>query len=119
MFQHFGVFRDGPTMQTGLEKLRKLKAQMADAGVDYHGNVFNQALTGYLEVEYMFELAEVVALGAIAREESRGSHSRTDFPDRDDDTWLVHTLAYRDDEGPHLEYVSPSLGIFEVKERVY
>ncbi len=119
MFQHFGVYRDGPTMEAGLDKFRRLKAKMAEAGVDYHGNVYNQALTGYLEVEYMFELAEVVALGAIAREESRGSHFRTDFPDRDDGTWLVHTMAYMEGEGPRLEYEPPTLGIFEVKERVY
>jgi succinate dehydrogenase / fumarate reductase flavoprotein subunit len=119
MYQHFGVFRDGPTMEEGLEKLRELKARMAEAGVDFHGNVFNQALIGYLEVEYMFELAEVVAMCALAREESRGSHFRTDFPERDDTTWLVHTMAYRGADGPKLEYVPPILGVFEVKERVY
>jgi succinate dehydrogenase / fumarate reductase flavoprotein subunit len=119
MFHHFGVFRDGDRMQAGLERLRELRSRMADAGVDYHGNVYNQALTGYLEVEFMFELAEVVALGAIAREESRGSHYRTDFSDRDDVAWLVHTMAYMEDDGPRLEYEPPSLGIFEVKERVY
>jgi succinate dehydrogenase / fumarate reductase flavoprotein subunit len=119
MFHHYGVYRDGPTMEEGLVKLRDLKAKMADAGVDYHGNVYNQALIGFLEVEYMFELAEIIALGAMAREESRGSHSRLDFPDRDDNTWLVHTLAYRDTEGPRLEYVPPTLGTFDVKERVY
>jgi succinate dehydrogenase / fumarate reductase flavoprotein subunit len=119
MFHHYGVYRDGPTMEEGLVKLRDLKTKMADAGVDYRGNVFNQALIGFLEVEYMFELAEIIAMGALARQESRGSHSRLDFPDRDDRTWLVHTLAYMDTEGPRLEYVPPTLGTFEVKERVY
>jgi len=119
MFHHFGVYRDGPVMKEGLDKLRELKARMAEAGVDYHGNVFNQALTGYLEVEYMFELAEIIAMGALAREESRGSHSRLDFPVRNDETWLVHTLAYQDADGPRLEYAPPTLGTFEVKERVY
>jgi len=119
MFDHFGVFRDGPHMERGLAMLRELRARMAEAGIDYHGNVFNQALVGYLEVDYMFELAEIVALGAIAREESRGSHFRTDFPDRDDERWLAHTMAYQEGDGPRLEYVPPNLGIFEVKERVY
>jgi len=119
MFHHFGVYRDGPTMEEGLEKLRVLKARMAEAGVDYHGNVFNQALIGFLEVEYLFELAEIIGLGALARQESRGSHSRLDFPERDDVTWLVHTMAYLNAAGPKLEYVPPILGIFEVKERVY
>jgi succinate dehydrogenase / fumarate reductase flavoprotein subunit len=119
MFHHYGVYRDGPIMEEGLVKLRELKARMADAGVDYHGNVFNQALIGFLEVEYMFELAEIIALGALAREESRGSHSRLDYTFRNDETWLVHTMAYMDTDGPRLEYVPPTLGTFEVKERVY
>jgi succinate dehydrogenase / fumarate reductase flavoprotein subunit len=119
MFEHFGVYRNGPTMERGLERLNELKARMSEAGVDYQGRVFNQALVGFLEVESTFEIAEVVALGAIAREESRGSHYRTDFPDRVDGTWLVHTMAYREDDGPRLEYEPPALGHFEVKERVY
>jgi succinate dehydrogenase / fumarate reductase flavoprotein subunit len=119
MFDHFGVFRDGNTMREGLDKMRDLRARMAEAGVDYHGRVYNQALVGYLEVDFMFELAEIIAISSIAREESRGSHSRTDFPDRDDDNWLVHTMAYMGSDGPRLEYVPPTLGVFEVKERVY
>jgi succinate dehydrogenase/fumarate reductase flavoprotein subunit len=106
-------------MEEGLAKLRELRARMAEAGVDYHGRVYNQALIGYLEVEFMFELAEIIAVSSIAREESRGSHSRKDFPDRDDESWLVHTMAYMDTDGPRLEYVPPTLGTFEVKERVY
>jgi len=119
MFHHFGVYRDGTTMKEGLEKLRALKVRMTEAGIDYHGNVYNQALIGFMEVEYMFELAEIIALSALVREESRGSHSRLDFPERDDDRWLAHTMAYQDPDGPRLEYVPPTLGIFEVKERVY
>jgi succinate dehydrogenase / fumarate reductase flavoprotein subunit len=119
MFEHFGVYRNGTTMERGLEMLNQVKARMAEAGVDYQGRVFNQALVGFLEVESTFEIAEVVALGAIAREESRGSHFRTDFPDRADGTWLVHTMAYREEDGPRLEYEPPTLGHFEVKERVY
>ncbi len=119
MFDHFGVFRAGATMNEGLEKLRELRGRMVEAGIDYHGRVYNQALIGYLEVDFMFELTEIIALSSIAREESRGSHSRTDFPDRDDERWLVHTMAYRDPDGPRLEYAPPTLGTFEVKERVY
>ncbi len=119
MFHHFGVFRDGSTMEEGLKKLRELRVRMAEAGVDYHGRVYNQALVGYLEVDFMFQLAEVIAVSALAREESRGSHSRLDFTARDDEKWLVHTMAYQTTDGPRLEYVPPTLGTFEVKERVY
>jgi succinate dehydrogenase / fumarate reductase flavoprotein subunit len=119
MFDHFGVFREGSKMQRGLDEVRRIKAQMAETGVDYQGSVFNQALLGFLELEMMVDLAEVVAMGALAREESRGSHSRLDFPDRDDEGWLKHTFAKMDDEGPRLEYGEVALGHFEVKERVY
>ena len=119
MFDHFGVFRDGSTMRRGLERVQLLKAEMETAGVDYQGRVFNQALITYLEVEFMVELAEVIAMGAIAREESRGSHSRTDHTHRDDENWLVHTMAYLDESGLRLEFEPPTLGTFEVKERVY
>jgi succinate dehydrogenase / fumarate reductase flavoprotein subunit len=119
MFDHFGVFREGSRMRQGLDEVRRIKVQLAGTGVDYQGNVFNQPLIGYLELEMMVELAEVVAMGALAREESRGSHARRDFPDRDDEAWLQHTFALREEEGPRLEYRDVTLGHFEVKERVY
>ena len=87
----------------------------ADRGYRADGTLMPRRLPGAV----LHDPDEVVALGAIAREESRGSHSRTDFPERDDGTWLVHTLAYMEEDGPRLEYEPPTLGIFEVKERVY
>ncbi len=119
MFDHFGVFREGSRMQQGLDEVRRIKAQLAETGVDYQGSVFNQALIGYLELEMMVELAEVVAMGSLAREESRGSHSRLDFPVRDDEAWLQHTFALMEEDGPRLEYRDVTLGHFDVKERVY
>jgi succinate dehydrogenase / fumarate reductase flavoprotein subunit len=67
----------------------------------------------------MVELAEVVAMGSLARRESRGSHFRLDFPERDDANWLYHTYAYPDQPYPRLELREVTLGQFEVKERVY
>jgi succinate dehydrogenase/fumarate reductase flavoprotein subunit len=67
----------------------------------------------------MLQIAEPLALGAIARRESRGSHSRTDYPERDDENFLVHTLAYYRDGKTELEYSPVTLGKFPVKERVY
>jgi succinate dehydrogenase / fumarate reductase flavoprotein subunit len=119
MFDHFGVFRDGPKMKKGLGMVLELRARMDIASVDYHGRVFNQALIGFLEVDGMLELAEVIAEASLAREESRGSHFRTDFPKRDDSKWLVHSMAHRDKSGLRLEYKPPTLGHFDVKERVY
>jgi succinate dehydrogenase / fumarate reductase flavoprotein subunit len=119
MFDHFGVFREGPVMEKGLERVRQIRTALENTGIDHHGSVYNQALMGYLEMEFMVELAEVIALGAIAREESRGSHSRIDFPDRDDERWLKHTFAYMGEDGPMVKYRDVTLGHFEVKERVY
>jgi succinate dehydrogenase / fumarate reductase flavoprotein subunit len=64
-------------------------------------------------------VALATALGALYREESRGSHARTDFPARDDDTWLMHTLAYFDPAGPRLDYKPVELGLYQPKERIY
>jgi succinate dehydrogenase / fumarate reductase flavoprotein subunit len=119
MFEHFGVFREGPAMERGLDRVRALQDRLGAASVDHRGMVFNQALLAYLELDLMLELAEVIALGALRREESRGSHSRRDFPARDDGRFLAHTLARRTSEGPALSYGPVDLGVFEVKERAY
>ena len=119
MFAHFGVFRDGATMESGLDKLRALRGRLDEVSVDYKGVTYNQALIVYLELDAMLELAEVVALGSLRREESRGSHARRDFPERDDEGFLRHTMAVRTSEGPALSYRPVGLGLFEVKERAY
>ena len=119
MYEHFGVFRDGATMERGLEAVRALRDRMDDIGIGHRGTVFNQALVGYLELDCMLELAEVVALGALRREESRGSHARRDFPRRDDARFLAHTIARRTSEGPALSYAPVDTSVFEVKERAY
>ena len=67
----------------------------------------------------MLELAEVMLVGGIARQESRGAHSRLDYPARDDLNWLKHTLAYRTFEGPKLEYSPVRVTIWKPIERRY
>ena len=67
----------------------------------------------------MLKIAEVVAIGAIKRKESRGSHTRIDYPDRDDDNYLKHTLAVLKEGDIDITYKSVNLGLFEPKERVY
>ena len=116
---YFGVFRDDAVMRTGLETLRRLKERCSRVGLRNAGGVFNLDLMRTLELEGMVDLALCVAEGAWARTESRGSHSRTDHPARDDERWLQHTLAYYTPEGPRLEYVPVTLGTFEPQERKY
>ncbi len=119
MFEYFGVFREGQRMEKGLEKLLKLKASYPEVYIDNKSTLFNYAVIYTLELEGLFDIAEAVARGAIARQESRGSHSRADYPYRDDERFLYHTI-YRLKEGkPALESLPVRLGKFAVKERVY
>ena len=119
MFDHFGIFRDEKTMKEGLEKLHMLQKRFSNAYIDNKDLVFNYTLIYTLELEGMLLIAETLALGAIERRESRGSHFRTDYPKRDDEKFLVHTMAYYRDGKTELEYAPVTLGIFPVKERVY
>jgi succinate dehydrogenase / fumarate reductase flavoprotein subunit len=80
---------------------------------------FNTDLYTALELENMLECAEVLALGALARTESRGAHSRIDYPNRDDINWLKHTLAYRTVDGPRFEYVPVKITRWKPVERKY
>jgi succinate dehydrogenase / fumarate reductase flavoprotein subunit len=81
--------------------------------------VFNYALIYALELEGMLDIAEAVALGALKRRESRGAHARSDYTSRDDENFLVHTMAYLRDGEAVLEYAPVTLGRFPVKERTY
>jgi len=119
MFDHFGVFREGNMMEKGLKKLNELKKRFLNAHFNNKSRVFNQTLIRYLELENMLILAEATALGAIKRKESRGSHTRLDYPERDDANFLKHTIA-RLVKGKFLiEYSPVILGLFEPREREY
>jgi succinate dehydrogenase / fumarate reductase flavoprotein subunit len=119
MFRYFGIFRDRQTMDEGLRKIRDLQERAGKASPGNRERAMNQALIRYLELEGMLRIAEVVALGAIAREESRGSHMRRDFPRRDDGRFLAHTIAGMKGEKISLSYRPVTLGMFAVEERGY
>lgn len=119
MFEHFGVFREGKKMEKGLEKLLELKSHFPEVYINNMSGLFNYALVHTLELEGLFDIAEAVARGAISRQESRGSHSRLDYPHRDDKNFLYHTLYRLKDGKPVLESLPVRTGRFPVKERVY
>jgi succinate dehydrogenase / fumarate reductase flavoprotein subunit len=119
MFEYFGVFREGNKMETGLKKLLELKACYPKVYINNKSSQFNHVLIYSLELEGLFDIAEAVARGAIARKESRGSHSRVDYPDRDDEKFLCHTIYRLKDGGPAIELLPVRLGKFPLKERVY
>ncbi|MFA5296086.1 MAG: FAD-binding protein [Methanoregulaceae archaeon] len=119
MFERFGIFRDGPGMQEGLSGIKKLQAQVSQVSPANKERAANQALIRYLELEGMLLLAETVARGGLVREESRGSHTRTDFPARDDSRFLAHTRVTLRDGTLQISLTPVRLGMFEPKERVY
>lgn len=119
MFDHFGVFRDGETMEVGLKRIEKIRDRVDSISISSKSRYFNYALIYALELRGMVKLAEVVARGAILRKESRGSHARRDFPKRNDKQFLSHTIAKLTEGEIQIDYEPVRLGRFPVKERKY
>jgi succinate dehydrogenase / fumarate reductase flavoprotein subunit len=119
MFDHVGIFRTATGMQQALEKVRELKERYKNIRVDDHGKVFNTDSINIWELGNLLDLAEVVTMCAINRTESRGGHSRDDFPKRDDVNWLKHTLAWVKDGKLSIGYKPVVITKYQPKERVY
>jgi len=119
MSNKFGIFREKQKMREGLDEIKKIQEQVGHVSLQNKERKLNQALIRFLELEGMLLLAEAVARGALAREESRGSHKRTDYPERDDLNFLKHTLVGLRDDTMHVSYKPVTLGVFEPRERVY
>lgn len=99
--------------------LRELRARYRHIGVDAKHRKFNLDLLRTIELGGMLDIAEATAVGALARKESRGAHSRLDFKTRDDANWLKHTLAYYTPEGARLEYKPVTITKWPPEERKY
>jgi succinate dehydrogenase / fumarate reductase flavoprotein subunit len=119
MMDDVGVFRVEEQMRQAVQRVRELKERYRQVTVTDKGCKFNTDVLEALEVGYLLDLAEVTAASAAARTESRGAHSREDFPERDDTNWLKHTLAYRTDQGIELKYKPVVITRFEPKPRTY
>ncbi len=115
----FGIFREGNSMEKGLAEISALRERAGNISISDKDRAANQALVRYLELEYMFPLAEAAALGAIQRKESRGSHTRTDYPARDDDRFLHHTITRNLNGKIAVSSAPVTLGMFTPEERVY
>ena len=114
-----GIYREPGQLTEALSKVRALKARYAGVRVVDQSRVYNINLTDALETGHMLDLAEVIVAGAIARTESRGAHTRRDYPKRDDANWMKHTLARHAPSGPELTYAPVAFTRWEPKERVY
>jgi succinate dehydrogenase / fumarate reductase flavoprotein subunit len=106
-------------MQQGLNKVQQLKERFKKAPIKDKGRVYNTNLVNSIETGNLIGLAEVVLTAALAREESRGGHSRTDFKTRDDDKFLKHTLATRDNGRIKLSYKPVRITHWKPVERKY
>jgi len=113
--QNLGIFRTKVSMTHALHSVRALKERAARIMLQDHGKVFNSDLIHAMELDSLLDVAETIAAGGIAREESRGAHYRSDFPNRDDVQWLQHTLAYRNPSGPQLRYAPVAITRFPPK----
>jgi succinate dehydrogenase / fumarate reductase flavoprotein subunit len=92
MQNYFGVFRRGEYMKKGLEQLKEIRNKVDNLHLRDKSNAFNTSRVEAIELQNLFEVAEATAVAAYTRDESRGAHARDDFPDRDDDNWLCHSL---------------------------
>jgi succinate dehydrogenase / fumarate reductase flavoprotein subunit len=119
MMDNVGVFRIEPQIQAALERVHQLQGRYERVSLQDKGTTFNTELLEAIELGYLLDLAELTAASALARQESRGAHSREDYPERDDENWLKHTLAYRTDTGVELRYKPVSITRFQPKPRTY
>jgi succinate dehydrogenase / fumarate reductase flavoprotein subunit len=122
MQTYCGVFRFEDTLQQGVEKIKEVAGRVSRTEIKDKSKVFNTARIEALELDNMKEVAVATMISAEARRESRGAHARDDFPERDDDNWLKHTLFFSKDN--HLDYkpvrLKPmTVDSFPPKKRTY
>lgn len=114
-----GVYREEQSLKSALEKVMELEKRFSNVYVKNKDNIFNQELVSVLELEGMLDIAICTCKGALDRRESRGSHYRTDYPERDDKNWLKHSLFTFTPEGPIVESKPVNITIYEPKKREY
>ena len=119
MMDNASVFRTRETLSAQVENVSELKKRYQDVTVDDEGHQYNTELMEVIELGFLLDNAEQLVHAALNRKESRGAHSREDFKDRDDETWLKHTLVYKDGESVRIDYKPVTIGKYEPKPRVY
>jgi succinate dehydrogenase / fumarate reductase flavoprotein subunit len=119
MFDDVGIYRNEKGMQQALEKVKELQRRYQEVCVTDTGKIFNTELLNAWELGNMLEVAEVIAECALNRKESRGGHSREDYPNRDDKDWLKHTLAWKTNGKVTVGYKPVTITKYQPKARVY
>lgn len=115
-----GIYRTGPAMTKGIDALRELQGRIGSVGIADSSRSFNTELLAALELANMLDIGECILQSGLQREESRGAHQRTDFPDRDDQRFLTHQLVHRNSDGtPRVETLPVTITRWPPGERVY
>jgi succinate dehydrogenase / fumarate reductase flavoprotein subunit len=119
MMEKVGIYRNEGEMRTAIGEIQALRERYRAVRVQDTGKGFNTDLLELLELGNMLDLCLLTATSAVARRESRGAHSREDFPERNDDVWLKHTLAFLEQDTVRLEYKAVDTSIWQPKPRTY
>ncbi len=115
-----GIYRSGQSLSGAADKLHEIQERFRNIHLDDHGHLFNTELISALELSCMLEVAETMAQCALERTESRGAHQRTDYPARNDEKFLAHSLVHRGADGrPRVEYAPVTITRWPPAERVY
>ncbi len=122
MTQKCGIFRNEAQLQEALNDIKKLQERFKNARVMDRSKRFNTDVLAALETKHLLTFSEVIVAGALNRTESRGAHARTDYPERNDEEWMKHTLAHKGEDGtPQISYkdVTVFWDRFPPQERKY
>jgi succinate dehydrogenase/fumarate reductase flavoprotein subunit len=119
MTENCGVFRDEHRLTVCIETIKKLKERYKRGKITDKGKLFNTEIYEILELGNMLGMAEIIAVGALNRKESRGGHSRTDYPKRDDENFLMHSFIYKTDNGMEIKYKPVIITKHQPTERTY
>jgi fumarate reductase flavoprotein subunit len=114
-----GVYRNQEAMRQTVADLAQIKQRCADIGLEDRSKVFNTEIVAALELGNMLEVAEAIAVSAAHRKESRGAHACRDYPKRNDQDFLYHTMAFRTDGAPRLDRKPVTITRFQPEERKY
>ncbi len=119
MTEYCGVFRSESIMREGITRLKELQQQYSQIRLDDKGSFWNTEIIEALELRSLMIVGEIILTSALNRQESRGSHAREDFPNRDDENFLKHTLAYYSPAGIDIRYKPVTITRFQPQERKY
>ena len=120
MEESAGIYRTGASLTTAVDRLRRVQERYADVAIEDQSKTFNTERVSALELANMLDVAETIVMSALRREESRGAHQRTDFPERDDERFLGHSVIHRNPDGSaRVEYLPVTITRWPPAARVY